>query len=111
MIGPIVTIDDVRTALGSWLLSEPTLTASQVKQQIKAARELAKIVECNLKLHDLTERGFSINYFCPQLRKEIRAVLDEMDSVSAGTETTIQRRNENLSVEQEESCQKHSMSN
>lgn len=96
MIGPLTCLDDVRHSLGMWLLSEETLTAAQVKKMIQAARELALYVECNLKLKDLTDRGFAVSYFSPQLRNEIRAVLNEMDTISAGAETTIKRRNETL---------------
>lgn len=96
MIGPITDLDDVRHSLGTWLLSEKELTAAQVKKMVTAARELALYVECNLRLRELTERGFAASYFSPQLRKDIRAVLDEMDTISAGTETTIRRRNETL---------------
>lgn len=94
--GPITDIDDVRHSLGMWLLSEETLTPAQVKKMVAAARELALYVECNLKLKDLTDQGFKVSYFSPQLRKDIRVVLDEMDTISAGTEKTIQRRNETL---------------
>lgn len=96
MIGPITELEDVRTALGTWLLSEEALTAAQVKKMVQAARELALYVECNLKLKELTDQGFRFSYFSPQLRNQVRAVLDEMDTISAGTETTIKRRNETL---------------
>lgn len=95
-MGPITDLDDVRHSLGMWLLSEKELTAAQVKKMVTAARELALYVECNLRLKELTDQGFAVSYFSPQLRNEIRVILDDMDKISAGTETTIKRRNETL---------------
>lgn len=96
MLEPIVNIDDVRHALGSWLLAQDSLTPSDVKKHVQAARELAALVELNLKLKDVTDSGFKVNYFSPDARKEIRRILDDMDAVSAGTHTTMRRRNEAL---------------
>lgn len=95
-MGPIESLADVQNALGMWLLSEKSLTSSEVQKMVKAARELALYVECNLKLRELTERGFEISYFSPQLRNEIRVVLDTMDTITAGSETTLKRRNETM---------------
>lgn len=96
MFGPLESLDDVRHTLGAWLLSEEKLTAADVKRMVEGARELAKYVECNLRLRELTDRGFAVSYFSPQLRAEIRAELDKMDLISAGSEVTLQRRNETL---------------
>lgn len=97
MLEPIVNIDDVRHALGSWLLAQDSLTPSEVKKHVQAARELASLVELNLRLKDVAEAGFRTNYFSLDARKEIRVILDEMDAVSAGTHATMKRRNEPLS--------------
>ena len=97
MLESIVNIDDVRHALGSWLLAQESLTPSEVKKHVHAARELAALVELNLRLKDVTDAGFKTNYFSPDARKDIRGILDEMDAVSAGTHTLMRRRNETLS--------------
>lgn len=97
MLGPINDIDDVRWSLGSWLLSQESLTPADVKKHVQAARELAALVELNLRLKDVTDTGFKTNYFNPAARKEIRRILDEMDAVSVGTHALMKRRNETLS--------------
>lgn len=89
----IVNHDDVRWALGNWILEQEKVTPAELKKMVTSARELALYVDCMLRLKDKTDEGFNANYFSPLLRADIRKILDEMDSVSDGTHTTIQRRN------------------
>lgn len=98
-MGPIVDIDDVRSTLGAWLLERESMTAAEMRKLWTSARELAQLVELNLRLRDVTEAGFAVNYFSPDRRREIRAILDEMDAVSDGTHTTLRRRNETLGTQ------------
>lgn len=96
MPDPIATIDDIRWSLGAWLLSQETLTPAEVKKHVHAARELATLVELNLKLKEVTDRGFAAHYFSPDARREIREIIDAMDAVSAGTHKIMSRRNDQL---------------
>lgn len=96
IVEPICTIDDVRYTLGMWLLSQEELTPSKAVKMIVAAKELAAYTDCVLRLRDVTEQGFAMSYFAPQLRDAIRGILDEMDGIGAGTQETIRKRNETL---------------
>ena len=97
--------DDVKYALGSWLLDQDKLTQTQVKEFVHAARELAQYNDLYLRLFDVCDSGFKAGYISPILRTEIRKLLDEMDKLSDQRELRkTSPKLPTLEIEDEHNC-------
>ena len=93
---PIITRDDIKWTLGNWLLGD-VKTEEEISLAIRAANEMEKYRVLCLKLKILVDQGLEIAFFSSLLRKDIRVVLDEMDTVDSGVQLSYERRNSVLS--------------